>query len=40
MIKLPKFYVVAIDKLLSLFFGRLIIRTNNIDATLYKPVRA
>jgi hypothetical protein len=35
----PKFNVVAVDKLLGLFFGRLIVRTNDIDAILDMSVR-
>ena len=39
-VQLPKLYVVAVNELLGLFFCRLIVGANDIDATLYMPVRA
>jgi hypothetical protein len=39
-IQLPKLYVVAINKLLGFFFGRLIVGASNIDAIPDMPVRA
>jgi hypothetical protein len=39
-IQLPKLYVVAINKLLGFFFGRLIVGAYDVDAMLYVPVRA
>jgi hypothetical protein len=39
-IQLPKLYVLAVYKLLGLFFGRLIVGANKINAIPDTPVRA
>jgi hypothetical protein len=39
-VQLPKLYVVAVSELLGLFFCRLIVGANEIDATLNMPVLA